>query len=910
MLLIFSVSANNSGLNTLKKVERIVQDEQGYIWLAGQHGLTRYDGKNTVNFSRTNANWTLPFTWIHDVKLDDNKLLVATETNKLWEFDVKSGQANAVNIDVERKDPYLAIQFQGYYYVYFPQELYRYNKNTNETNKITSISAINYLEKTNKFLYAVSNDGLHKFNTKTAEFELTLTGRFNSITPVKSGLVAINDEKIYALYDDGSQKSIPINHNIHTSTAVKNTDSFFVLTDKGHILKYSATSLSELNHNYPKISPIRARQLLHDSSEVLWIISNQGVERVSENNVKNHELFFDVATNAIEMELLNNRLLVGSFGQGIHNFSRESLYFNPALNQQLNRKEKRIMDMVSQQDDLYIATFQGLWHYHAGTKEFQKIDINLNDQVLLKLTLQDNLLYIATDGSGLAIYNTKTQQLTEQVGIDKGLSSAEVIDILPLDENNLWLATASGVDIYNRQSKTTKNLQISVPSKAISLVHIDNKVFASTKGDGILVFNRQGELLSRFALGIDFTRLAVIEGKIWAPAQHGIYKIDPKNYNFTLIPNTETYTFSDHPILIQDKVFAAHYGGILEIPVKNQSIYHPNVYISKTTISGKSSLVNKTINSNSSNDVITLEVASLDYRPGQEKQYKYRMNDGLWNIINGNQLTLTGMASGEYHLEIMATNSLGEWSNNKAYTNISVAYPWYWTPKVRVIYVFAALSLAILFFWLLYLRTKSISHIYHLLSNDIKKRSKVTLVINQKLNMALDALENKHETEDTKNLAKDLIKQSITELNAKIKANEPDTLYGDSLHIALPYFSEYIHKKYRIHVHHKLDINHDVLPIELQSDIYKIIYEAITSAILNSNGRNFSVAVKEFNEKAWLTISDDNDSFVSFSDKINFDMAIYYIRQIAKKYNASVNTFEDQGEGSQLTISFPLMKMT
>jgi hypothetical protein len=39
-------------------------------------------------------------------------------------------------------------------------------------------------------------------------------------------------------------------------------------------------------------------------------------------------------------------------------------------------------------------------------------------------------------------------------------------------------------------------------------------------------------------------------------------------------------------------------------------------------------------------------------------------------------------------------------------------------------------------------------------------------------------------------------------------------------------------------------------------------------------------------------------------------MAIYYIRQIAKKYNASVNTFEDQGEGSQLTISFPLMKMT
>ena len=91
--------------------------------------------------------------------------------------------------------------------------------------------------------------------------------------------------------------------------------------------------------------------------------------------------------------------------------------------------------------------------------------------------------------------------------------------------------------------------------------------------------------------------------------------------------------------------------------------------------------------------------------------------------------------------------------------------------------------------------------------------------------------------------------------------------------------------------------------------MYRIIYEAITSAILNGEGRNYHVAMQIFKQKLWLTLSDDTKSFVSFNNKIQFDMSIYYVRQIASKYNASVNTFEDKSQGSQLVISFPLMNV-
>ena len=96
----------------------------------------------------------------------------------------------------------------------------------------------------------------------------------------------------------------------------------------------------------------------------------------------------------------------------------------------------------------------------------------------------------------------------------------------------------------------------------------------------------------------------------------------------------------------------------------------------------------------------------------------------------------------------------------------------------------------------------------------------------------------------------------------------------------------------------------------MQSDIYKIIYEAIISAVLNDTGRQFNVLIQIFKQKLWLTIGDDRNSFNHFTNKISFDMAMYYIRQIAHKYNASINTFDEQKKGSQLVISFPLMKLS
>jgi hypothetical protein len=385
----------------------------------------------------------------------------------------------------------------------------------------------------------------------------------------------------------------------------------------------------------------------------------------------------------------------------------------------------------------------------------------------------------------------------------------------------------------------------------------------------------------------------------------GVYKINPNDYQTAMIPNTEQYAFSDSAKVFGNFIYIAHYGGILALPHLEQYIFHPKVFISKTTVSGEFYLLNKTLKLNTPNDVITLDLASLDYRPGVEKNYRYSINNSDWNYISGNQLTLTGLSPGNYHIEIMATNSLGQWSKYRAYTEVSVAYPWYWAVELRIIYLVVSICIVLMSIWLLYLRTKSISHIHTILQSEINNCAKTAMLVTKHLQLAKQLLAD----QDTAQTSK-LIQQSITELKAQKTSNEPDSLHGSNLAIALPFLANYMNKKYHINLTIQMEGSIEELNYELQADIYKIIFEAISSAILNGNGRNFKVQLQEFKDKLWLTISDDASSFKYFNSKITFNMSMYFIRQIATKYNASMNTFNEKNKGSQLVLSIPLMEMS
>ena len=902
---LFSPAFTANAVEHLAKISSITQDEKGFIWLAGHQGLTRFDGNNSITFSANDNNWQIPFTWSHELEPYMGKFLVSSENNGSWLFDPDNGDIEPLNINTDRESHYHTIAFENSFYTYSNNKIYKHNISSGETQLLTETEHTAVFAKSTTDLYIeLGPQGLYILEQNN--FKPLIQEGVKSIAAVNEYMIATTNNAIYTLQGDRIIEKVSIAASVNGLVKEHGTQNFFAISDAGNISKYRASTLEELSHGYASARKGRVKVAFHDKSNVLWLATSLGVETIVESAIKNHPIVFDIANNSNEITIFQDELIIGSYGMGLQTFTPNSSVFPERINNAFTSRAQRIMDVIQVNNDLYIATFDGVWHYHTATRELSRLPFPNNDELLLKLIHLDGLLYLGSNDNGLIIYDIEKNKVVDHVTKNDGLLATEIIDIIAFENGDVWLATSDGISIYNRFSKYINNIPGKGPSKNISLQFIENKIFAATLGDGVFIYDRKGTLLSVIAKGIEFTYSNVINDEIWIGSAFGLYLIDPKTHQYNLMPGTERFSFSGEAHVIGNSAFVAHYGGIIEVPLEKSTVFDANVYIGKTIVSGKQHLLNQEINISSSSDVVTLELVSLDYRPGQEKQFKYKINHGNWNNVNGSHLTLTGLASGNYQVEVMATNSLGQWSSNRAYTSINVAYPWYWAPKIRIIYAVTLICLIALGAWLTYLRTQSIRNIHYILAEEMKSKGKRSLSANRNINLMLKLLdENKIED------AKALLHQNLEAIEQEADNDVPDGLYGKKLGIALPYFADYLQHKYHVNLQLELDLEELTLNYELQTNLYKIVYEAVTCAILNGDGRNFHLTIQEFKSKLWLTISDDETSFSHFNNKITFNMSMYYIRQIANKYNASVNTFEPSDDkGSQMVISFPMMSMS
>jgi ligand-binding sensor domain-containing protein len=888
-------------IKNLTQVNKLLQDEYGFIWLGGQQGLTRFDGKQSINFSSDNPKHLLPFNWIHDFAQDNDLLIMATETHGLWSVNIKTGQAKPIITDIGDNSFYDVTIFRDNYYFQTENSLYEYQAATGNTYLISDNIIIDGIASTKEHLYVSSASGLYLLEGRA--LTKVMSQPVISILSIDDNLVAVTTDKIHLIRDTGEKVSLSNDQNIYQTTRAYKHPSFFTVNNQGKISKFSTHNLEKLHHGFENIKSGRVRKLLHDSSGVLWLTSNQGVDRLYENTVKNHPKVFDIITNANEITLFNDEIVIGSYGVGLQNFTNQM--FNHKTNSNFTPNGLKITNIAIVNSELFVATFDGLWQLDKQLNQVNRVDFPHNNKLILKLKSIENTLYIATNNNGLYAYDLKKQSIIWNIRPKDGLSSAEVIDILPLNNGQIWLTTAKGLDIYDSNTEQIKNVEIPGANKLVSITLADNKIFAASLGDGIFAFNLQGQILAHISPGISFSGLLLEKDNIWASARPGLYQLNPKNHQVSMLENTGKYSFIGSSLMHNDILYSSHYGGILELDLTKKPIFNPKVVISETTISGESYLLNKTIKVAGSNDLITLDLASLDYRPGLAKKYKYRINDNKWQPISGAQLTLTGLASGDYNIEIMATNSLGQWSDLKAYTEINVAYPWYWTIELKILYSIITLFIILLSAWLLFLRTKSIKNIHNLLKDDMKNCGRIMKTIQRNLQLTSTSLAS-NEIEHSQQL----IEKSLLMLKESLDSQEPDSLAGKDLSVAVPFLANYIQSKYDVKLHCTLDDKVDGLNYELKSDVYKVIFEALISAIFKSEAQNFNLTLKEVKKKLWLSINSDNDSFNQLNSRINFDLASYTIRQITNKHHASLNTFDNDDGSSQLVISFPLMALS
>ncbi|MCR5455363.1 MAG: response regulator [Bacteroidales bacterium] len=362
------------------------------------------------------------------------------------------------------------------------------------------------------------------------------------------------------------------------------------------------------------------------------------------------------------------------------------------------------------QGKYYVAADNILYSYDPLTGKSVKLSSFNSETINAMIDAGDGRLFISTYLYGLTIYDTKTGK-TENFRIGQkdtvrgAICSNWLIAIL-LDRNQrIWFASASGICYYDlRTEKFSKSMLGGVICFSLCQMADGNMLIGSD--DGIYVCDGndtwrfedggvlRGKTVNHIATSSD--------GDIWAATSSGIWQLDADTKSFIAHINgnglfAKEYfpgglTTSDGRLC-----FISAKGLIVfdPIAVSNSKYDIPSVKITgfnivdKHASNGIPNIENDRFKLSYEDDVFSFEFSLLDFNHPRNIIYEHRIDNGQWipNTPGDNTLRFSHMPSGKYKLEVRAL-SFGKYSQTKQIM-LEITPPWYNSPIAYVCYVLA-----------------------------------------------------------------------------------------------------------------------------------------------------------------------------------------------------------------------------
>lgn len=478
----------NEGLSQ-NTVRDILQDKKGFIWIATEDGLNKYEGyKFTIyrhdeldtNSISDNFIWSLcedseGYIWIGTNTGGLNRFNPVNETFKNYTHDplnsysISNNNARILFIDNEEL---IWIGTQGGGLNKFDKESGRFVQytnhhqgvvnNTQDANSLSSNNIISITQDKKGYLWIGTNDGLNRFDKETEEF-----------------LVFKNDPKDAA----------SISNNVITSLFIDSKERIWIGTDNGlnildssgsHFRRYIKIINSKYSfYNNPIIS------IVNDHTGSLWIGTAAGFAlKIRDYDEFVDEIFasvnfYDISSHNISYVFVDNSGIIwfGTVGGGLKKYDglkNNFLHYKHDPNN-INSISNNTVRSIYEDDEgiLWIGTIGGGLNkfdrksnkitrfYHDGNDENSLSD---NDVISL-LKDKNGVLWIGTWDGGLnkliedeiKPINIRTNvkgkirflRYKHNIEDSNSLSDNIVQNLYEDSRGNIWIGTGSGLNIYN-----------------------------------------------------------------------------------------------------------------------------------------------------------------------------------------------------------------------------------------------------------------------------------------------------------------------------------------------------------------------------------------------------------------------------------------------------------------------------
>ncbi len=668
----------------------IVEDHKGFIWLAADKGLYRYDGKEFKNYSHPNKRGLSVFELQLDHKgriwcnnLTGQYFYVENDSLQLF-TDLKTHKnANLANFTFYKKNMVICN---------FPKLTF-----IDLDTKETSINIDNTTAYTS---FYSKKDTL--FYTDTHNVKYTLDGFKNinkyrlpvdSIPPLpdivnivhKNRLVHYTmdypNKKAHLFYENSKKiVEIPLPDRLQDNIVMsiyQEANTLWFCTNKGVIIYYFDKGKLYYKDSY--FVDQKVSRTLKDKNNNYWFTTlHNGIYIVPNLHIQKYSLPETTANISAMDKVGNNQLLFGTTNGNLSLFDIDS---KQTRNISLKSKEKIFSIRNNSNDTVYISQPRSSFFF---SKKYQKLDSNTQFTGAKDLSVINakNLIYAAY--AHASILNFKNDSITY---LDRRRTYTSYYSAT---NKTIYIGYVDGLKQYDQNLKSSTITYNGKPIFAIDIQETnEGTIWVSTFKNGLIGITNNGTIYNYTKEnGLLSNQTGTIKSDgdlLWISTDLGLQLLDTKDKTFKNITKKNgihSFNISDMAIF-EDKLFFATNKDLFKVSkhkVFNQSKLH-EFYFTKILIEDLSRPIKTNYQLAHDENKIEFQFRTNGFLSEENINYYYRLlgtSDRWTNVsINTNKVTFNSLSAGDYIFQLKAVTINGTEETPIQSIHIKVKLPFY-----------------------------------------------------------------------------------------------------------------------------------------------------------------------------------------------------------------------------------------
>ncbi|KAB1067281.1 response regulator [Tamlana haliotis] len=725
----------------------IAQDSIGYLWLATQDGLNKYDGRKFTHYDKQFENITrTTFSKLGKVHIDkQNNLWIITYNGQLERYNQKTDDFSPI------KTPYpICSLFQdeafNIYLGTYNQGVLKIDSETKDTihlnqPEIKNRTIYDFLETTEGIIMA-SSGAVFSYSETTALNTIAVdhinTTNYSALKSSKDGTVWLGSYGAGLFFKPPGSHTfqkfthpkLPENLNIE-DLLVDRKNRLWIATYGDGIFVINKETQEVKNYKANKSNPFALQyndmlSLFEDNTGVIWCGSDgTGASYYDEYLIK-----FNILTNKQVPQHINvdmvrslsaddkNNIWIGTYSTGLTRFNLKDKTCKTFTTKNSSLSTNRIISLNYFDNELWVGHQVHGLNTLNPSGEFVKHPELQNYTIWNIVAETGDKRWFSTEQHGVILYEKNKGILKAFNKSNTNLPTNNIRALAKQNDSIIWLG-ADNVGVYRLNYKTNQTKKISkLNYKIKSLLIQGDTLWVGTNGSGLIKYNTSNDetnvytqkdgLPNQVVYGV----LPDTKQNLWLSTNNGISKFTPSKKtnafeNFSAddgLQGTEFNSGAYHKTEDGTLIFGGLEGINWFKPHQiNYNPVKPKTIISSFEIFSENREMTENQQLKYNENTITFTFSSLHFSIPERSSFKYKLNnhDKDWIDSKHNNLAhYTNLPPDTYTFEVMSSNYDGVWNETPAQYTFEIKDPWYANVYAIIVYnlIFILLSYIVYYY--------------------------------------------------------------------------------------------------------------------------------------------------------------------------------------------------------------------